>query len=159
MSRILAYLLRLFVILAGYVAACLAASAFLHVIVFAWAGFEPGDAPGFIAGSLIFSVPFVALFVAYFGFVPSVAVILIGEVLNRRDWLTYAIGGGVVAAVFLAFLYRNADPDFGVADPRWAATIIGSGLVGGIAYWLVAGIGAGSWRAPKEPPTAISPGP
>ena len=88
MNRVLAYLLRLFAILAGYVAACLAASAFLHVIVFAWAGFEPGDAPRFIAGSLIFSVPFVALFVAYFAFFPSLAVILVGEALGRRDWLT-----------------------------------------------------------------------
>lgn len=151
MSRILACLLRLAIVLAGYSAASLAASAFLHVIVLAWAGFEPKDAPTLVAGSLVFSIPFVALFVAYFGFVPSLAVILIGEVLGRRDWLTYTVGGGVVAAAFLAFLYRNSGPDFSIADPRWAATIIGAGLVGGIAYWLVAGRWAGSWRAATSP--------
>jgi len=155
MTSVLACLLRLVVILAGYVTASLAASAFLHVIVFAWAGFEPGDAPAFVAGSLIFSIPFVALFVAYFGFIPSVAVVLIGEFLARRDWLTYALGGGAVAAVFLAFLHQASDPGLEAASPRMMATILGSGIVGGIFYWLVAGRTAGSWRAPA----ATLPGP
>ena len=146
MSRVLICLLRLAVILVGYAAASLAASAFMHVILFAWAGFEPNDAPPLLAGSLVFSVPFVALFVAYSGFFPSVAVILIGEMSGRHDWLTYAIGGGAVAALFLAFAYRTPDADFTVLDPRIMATVLGSGLVGGIAYWLVAGRSAGTWR-------------
>lgn len=152
MSGVLACLLRLTVILLGYGVASLAASAFLHVIVFAWAGFEPKDAPAVVAGPLIFSVPFVALFVAYFGFFPSVAVVLIGEALARRDWLTYALGGGAVAAVFLTFLHEGADPGFEAAGPGMMATIVGSGIVGGIFYWLVAGRTAGAWRA------SISPG-
>lgn len=151
MSRILACLLRLAVILAGYGAAALAASAFLHVMVLAWAGFEPKDAPMLVAGSLVFSIPFVALFVAYFGFVPAVAVVLIGEVFDRRDWLTYVLGGGVVAGIFLAFLHGTSDPDAVLANPGAAAAVLGSGLVGGIAYWLVAGRWAGSWRAATSP--------
>lgn len=158
MNRILACLVRLAVMLVGYAAASLVASAFLHVVVFAAAGFEPKDAPSFLAGSFVFSVPFVALFVAYFGFIPSVAVILIGEVLGRRDWLTYAISGGAVAAVFLAFVRQAGDPDFTILDPGMAASVVGSGLVGGIGYWLVAGRRAGSWRA-AAPPPATSPGP
>ncbi|MBN9272784.1 MAG: hypothetical protein J0J15_21585 [Mesorhizobium sp.] len=146
MSRVLACLLRLAVILLGYATASLAASAFLHVILFAWAGFEPNDAPPLLAGPLVFSVPVVALFVAYFGFVPSVVIILIGEVLGRHDWLTYAIGGGAVAAIFLAFVSQAPDAGFTVLDPRMMATVVGTGRVAGIAYWLVAGRSAGAWR-------------
>src|SRR5690606_9314646 len=128
-------------------AAALAASAFLHLIVFAWGGFGRQDAPALVAGSLIFSVPFVALFVAYLGFIPSIAVILFAEVTGRRDWLTYAVGGGVAAAVFVGFAQQARDPDLTVLDPGMMAVIVGSGIVGGIAYWQVAGRGAGSWRA------------
>jgi len=159
MSRILACLLRLAVILAGYVAASLVTSAFLHLIVFVSAGFEPGDAPMLVAGSFLFSIPFVALFVAYFGFIPSVGVILIGEVLGRRDWLTYAIGGGVVATIFLAFVQQARDPDFTVIDPAMMAVIVGSGIAGGIGYWLVAGRWTRSRRPGKTPPPATSPEP
>lgn len=159
MSRIVAYLLRCAVILVGYAVAALAASAFLHVIFFAWAGFEPKDAPTLTAGSFVFSIPFVALFVAYFAFVPSAVVILVAELLARRDWLFYAIGGGVVAAIFLAFLHQAADPDFEVAGSGPMLAVLGGGIVGGFFYWLSAGRWAGGWYGPRAPPGAISPAP
>lgn len=151
MATVLASLLRFAAILAGYCAAALAASAFLHVLFFAATGFEPHEAPAYAMSSFVFSIPFVALFVAYFGFIPAIAVVLVGEVLGRRDWLYHAIGGGVVAGAFLAFVHGAADPDFEVAGPRMAAAVIGSGIVGGLAYWLVAGRGAGSWRDRSRP--------
>ena len=48
-------------------------------------------------GSFVFSIPFVALFVAYFAFIPAVVAIVLGEILGKRDWLFYALAGGVVA--------------------------------------------------------------
>jgi len=160
MGAVLGFLLRCFVILAGYAAASLAASAFLHVVFFAWAGFEPKDAPMLTAGSFIFSIPFIALFVAYFAFVPSVGVILVAEVLSRRDWLFYALGGAVVAAVFLAFLHRAADPDFEVAGSGPMLAVVGGGIVGGFFYWLCAGRRAGGWHGRRrEPPAPGSPRP
>ncbi len=45
-------------------------------------------------GSFIFSIPFVALFVAYFAFIPAVPAIVIAEILGKRDWLFYALAGG-----------------------------------------------------------------
>lgn len=155
MSRVLGHFLHLAAILIGYGAASLAASAFLHLLFLGWVGLPIGQEPN-QQMALVFSIPLVALFVAYFAFFPAAVVILIAELLGRRDWLTYALGGGVVAALFLSFLRLSADPDFEVSDPGMMAAIVGSGIVGGIGYWLVAGRSAGWWHARPRPP-AISP--
>jgi hypothetical protein len=157
-NRVVGYLLRCAVILCGYAVAALAASAFLHVIFFAWAGFEPKDTPALAMGSFVFSIPFVALFVAYFAFIPSAAVILVAEVLAKRDWLFYALGGGIVAAIFLAFRHQAVGPDFEAASTGPMLAVIGGGIVGGFFYWLSAGRWAGGWHGSKEPPATIAGG-
>ncbi|MER8651785.1 hypothetical protein [Mesorhizobium sp. M0586] len=145
MSRLFAYILRFAVILFGYVVASLAASAFLNVLFLASLGYAPEHAHPTATASLYFSIPFVALFVAYFAFMPAAIVILISEILRRRDWLFYALAGGIVAAVFLGFVHQSADINFDVTEPRAIAAVIGCGMVGGIFYWLAAGRWAGSW--------------
>ena len=132
MNRVFAWLGRFAVILAGYVAAALAASAFLNLVFLGSAGFSAEQAPMVATGSIVFSIPFVALFVAYFAFIPSIPVILVAEILGRRDWLSYAIGGAVIGLAVVGFFFA----------------IIGGGMVGGIAYWLIAGRWAGSWLGP-----------
>jgi carbon starvation protein CstA len=144
-SRVIAYLVRFAVILFGYIVASLAASAFLNVLFLASLGYAPEHAHPTATASLYFSIPFVALFIAYFAFMPAAIVILISEILSRRDWLFYALAGGIVAAVFLGFVHQNADINFDVTDPRAIAAVIGCGMVGGIFYWLSAGRWAGSW--------------
>ncbi|MER8658903.1 hypothetical protein [Mesorhizobium sp. M0847] len=145
MSRLIAYIVRFAAILFGYVVASLAASAFLNVLFLASLGYAPEHAHPTATASLYFSIPFVALFVAYFAFMPAAIVILISEILSRRDWLFYALAGGIVAAVFLGFVHQNADINFDVTEPRAIAAVIGCGMVGGIFYWLSAGRWAGSW--------------
>ncbi|RRI02708.1 hypothetical protein EH240_12025 [Mesorhizobium tamadayense] len=149
MRRIIAYLVRFAVILIGYAVASLAASAFLNVLFLGYFGYalEPGHPT--IAPALYFSVPFLALFVAYFGFMPAAVVILIAEVLGRRDWLFYALGGAAIAVVFLGFAHNVGDGDFDVTDNNVRLALVGCGMVGGIFYWLSAGRSAGSWR--REP--------
>ena len=92
-----------------------------------------------------------ALFVAYFAFMPAAVVILISEILSRRDWLFYALSGAVVAAIFLGFVHQTADANFDVTDASAVLAVIGCGMVGGIFYWLSAGRWAGSWREPISP--------
>jgi drug/metabolite transporter (DMT)-like permease len=150
-NRLVAYLIRFAVILIGYVVAALAASAFLNFMFLASLGYTLEHAHPTATASLLFSIPFVALFVAYFAFMPAAIVILISEILSRRDWLFYALAGAVVALVFLGFVHQNADVDFDVTDPRAIAAVIGCGMVGGIFYWLSAGRWAGSWREPTSP--------
>ena len=107
MNRVLTYLGRFFIILVGYAVAALAASAFLNIVFLASADSRPSRRLKWSTGSFIFSIPFVALFVAYFAFIPSVAAILLGEILGKRDWLFYAIAGGIIAVVVSASSARR----------------------------------------------------
>jgi hypothetical protein len=142
----MAYLIRFAVILIGYLVASLAASAFLNILFLAALGLAPDQVHPTATASLYFSIPFVALFVAYFAFMPAAVVILIAELLGRRDWLFYALGGAVIALAFLGFVHRVGDANFDVTETNARLAVIGCGMVGGIFYWLSAGRWAGSWR-------------
>ncbi|RWK30879.1 hypothetical protein [Mesorhizobium sp.] len=146
MNRLVAYFIRFSIILIGYGVAALAASAFLNITFLASLGLMTDETQPAAQASLWFSIPFVALFVAYFAFMPATVAILVSEILGRRDWLFYALAGAVVAAIFLGFAHQTADANFEITDPRVVAAVIGSGMVGGIFYWLSAGRSAGSWR-------------
>ncbi|TPM91477.1 hypothetical protein [Mesorhizobium sp. B2-1-3A] len=154
MNRLVAYIVRLAMILFGYVVASLAASAFLNILFLASLGYAPQHAQSAATASLYFSIPFVALFVAYFAFMPAAIVILVAEILGRRDWLYYALAGAVVAAAFLGLVDHAQESIFAVTDTSGIMAVIGGGMVGGIFYWLSAGRWAGSWW--KDAPT--SPG-
>lgn len=159
MNRVLAYLFRFAVIIGGYLVASLAASAFLNILLLGAFGFIGGAAPAGAMDSLIFSIPFVALFAAYFGFIPSAFAILAGEIFSKRDWLFYALSGAVVSLIVIG-LGRSAgdEADGGLADTNFLLALVGAGMCGGIGYWLVAGRTAGSWRpAPVEGPTSPAP--
>jgi len=158
MNRVVSYLIRFAVIIGGYVVSAMATSAFLNVVTLASLGFTADDAPAAALGSMVFSIPFIALFVAYFAFIPSVVAILISEIFGLRDWLYHALAGGVVAAVVIGFFRGAAEAgNEAAADPRFALGIIGGGMCGGIGYWLIAGRTAGSWR--EQPRDVTSPAP
>jgi hypothetical protein len=153
MTRVLVYLARFALILGAYAIASLAASAFLHVVLLGSSGFTADEAPAVVMGSIVFSIPFVALFVAYFAFLPAIPAILFAEILGKRDWLYYAISGAVVALVVVVLIGSAAETgNDWMAGPRFAIAAIGGGLCGGIAYWLVAGRLAGNWRQRVRPP-------
>ncbi|MER8631840.1 hypothetical protein NKH55_18990 [Mesorhizobium opportunistum] len=145
MGRLVTYIVRLAVILFGYAVASLAASAFLNVLFLASLGYTPEQAHPAATASLYFSIPFVALFVAYFAFMPAAVVVLVAEILGRRDWLFYALAGAVVAAVFLGIVDHIGDTTFAATGTSAIMAVIGSGMVGGIFYWLAAGRWAGNW--------------
>jgi hypothetical protein len=165
MTRVFIYLGRFAVIILGYVAAAFAASAFMHLLTLGAAGFSPQSEPLLITRSVMASVLIVALFTAYFAFIPSLPVVLAAEMLGRRDWLFYALGGIVVAAAALGMLWLANEPisgglglaedaaqiDPALRDPTFLMFVAAGGIVGGIAYWLVAGRLAGNWRAKVRP--------
>lgn len=170
MSRVLDLLLRLAVIIAGYAAASVAASAMMHLLFLGSQQWTTEEAAYVTAGSFILSVPFVALFVAYFACIPGFAAILLGEIAGARSWLYYALSGGVVGVFVAWFLNASTSDTFtgvadalaegapandAVADPHFLALMTASGIVGGLGYWLVAGRTAGSWR--RRPPTSPAP--
>lgn len=156
MSRVLTYLGRFALILIGYAIAALAASTFLHVVSLGPLGFTTEEMPAVIMGSIVFSIPFVALFVGYFAFMPAAATILLAELLGARGWLYYALGGAFVATVIVVWFVRAAEAsNDAVRDPRYWAAMVGGGIVGGLAYWLVAGRLAGNWW--RSEPTSPAP--
>ena len=102
MSRVFLYLFRFAVIVLGFFAAALAASAFLHLLYLGAAG-QGAQALAFEGMEpLALSVPLVALVLANFAFLPALAVILIAELTGRRDWLFHALGGAVVTVLAVA---------------------------------------------------------
>ncbi len=150
---------QLFLILLGYAVSVMAASAFVHLIFLGSAGFGPADAPWLVMGSIIFSIPFVALFIAYFAFIPAAIAIGIAEVIGARDWLYYAIAGAVVGICVIGLFWYSAPAPILFDDtpppapnrepldnPYVLLAVIGGGMLGGIFYWLVAGRLAGDWR-------------
>jgi hypothetical protein len=147
-GRVLVYFARFTLIFVGYVSASLAASAFLHVISLGALGFTANETPAVVTGSIVFSIPFVALFVAYFAFLPSVPAILLSEAFGWRDWLHYALAGALIALIVIAyFIHESPDSNDAVRDPSFWAAMICGGVSGGLAYWLLAGRVAGNWRA------------
>ena len=169
MSRLLIYIGRFAVILVGYGVAALAASAFLHLMALAAAGLQPGEAPPLFLHSLAFSIPFVALFVSYFAFLPAGAAIIVSEVLGLKSWLFHALAGAAVGLAVAALFWQSpmafetvgelSEPT--LETPRFVASLIGSGIVGGLAYWLCAGRSAGDWFAAagsrRDKPTSSGP--
>jgi hypothetical protein len=131
---------RLFAILGGYIAAALAASAALHVLLLPALGFTP-DEVGFIltGGGAMVSIPFVAILVAWFAFLPFLVVVLVAEFLGGRSWLYYALTGALTGIVVDGLAWRSVDPAATLAtEPRFIAALVAAGIVGGSAYWLVA---------------------
>lgn len=151
MTEVGAYLLRFAVIIFGYAVAVFAASAFLNLLSLGAIDWRQDELPWVAAGT----IPMVALLIGYLAFIPAVPAILLAEMLARRDWLFYAIAGAVVAAVVVAYLWQanGSLEDAGVAgwelidpgtlDAGFVMMMIGGGIVGGFAYWLVAGRWAG----------------
>ncbi|MEO4001154.1 hypothetical protein [Mesorhizobium sp. CAU 1732] len=145
MSRLFVYLGRLSAIVLGYICASLAASAFLHVLILGGQSWSAEETPYVLAGSAFVSVPFVALFVSYFAFMPTIPVLIVAEYLGRRDWLFFTLAGGVISLAML-FLYRfGVETNNGLDIPTLAAGLGATGMVGGIVYWLVAGRTSGMW--------------
>ncbi len=149
MSRLVAIFGQLLLILAGYAAACVAASLFLVALVLSPLGWTAEELPYALTGSLLVVVPFVALFVAYFAFVPASVAVLVLEATSLRDWLWNALaGGGVGAAVYIAIWSVPADrTELPVGDTALMLAFAATGIVGGLAYWLVAGRAAGEWKS------------
>jgi hypothetical protein len=109
-NSVLAYLGRFAVIILGYAAASLAASAFLHLIFLGALGWSAEEAPFVMMGSIFFSIPLIALFVAYLAFIPSIGAILLAEFIGARDWLFYALAGAAVSIVVIGFFWQAAEP-------------------------------------------------
>ncbi len=139
--RFFTYILRFILISVGFIAAIVAASAFLMLML--WGGVAQGDAGHQEMRTLLLSigVPVLSLFAGYYAFFPAILVFLFSEIAGKRSWLFHAAGGIVIA---LAAIARRADANSFANPPQGIImAVIAAGAVGGTAYWLIAGRSAG----------------
>jgi len=148
LSRFLGYLWRFAVILVGFIVGVSAASLFFNLLAMGAAGWAE-TAPFMASGPIYFTVFLLATYFGYHAFTPALFVILATEFLGRRDWLTQALGGAVAAGLGTVLAWRQDGGER--ADAGLLAVLVAAGIVGGFAYWLVAGRQAGVWlHGPDE---------
>ena len=103
---------------------------------------------------MFFTVSFFATsFVGATAFVPALLLIVVAEIARLRSLLYYAAAGAVVglASYFgsnVELRLENTTDVSPVFHPLQLAAA--AGIVGGLAYWLLAGRNAGRWREPRE---------
>jgi len=149
---------RLFVILFGFLAACLVAGMIVVCAVlfpeFSDLGAGPVD-----SGALNIIIGFGFIFISGFALLPAMIVVLITEAFYVRSALTYAVGGGVVGlACYLGLIpFDPATLHFEGIVRRHLEIMTGAGIVAGVVYWMIAGRTAGAWRQPPRPLTPPPP--
>src|SRR6201989_530650 len=153
---------RLFVILFGFLAACLVAGMIVLCAVlfpeFSDLGAGPVD-----SGALNIVLGFGFIFISGFALLPAMIVVLITEAFYVRGALTYAVGGGLVGlACYLGLIpFDPATLHFEGIIRRHLEIMTGAGIVAGMVYWMIADRNAGAWRAPRRvlPPAPPQPPP
>jgi hypothetical protein len=145
LHRFALFLIRLVVITFGFAASSLAAGVALALLTKFITPQEAGHLAnaGFDFGLLIGAFAF-ASFAGYVAFFPAVLIIFYAEITKRRDWLFYALAGGIIAAAAPLLIAVALGPNR-QSPVEFAAMTAASGMIGGIVYWLVAGRGAGNW--------------
>ena len=140
---------RIFRLLIGYLAACLAAVA--SFMVFSGTHALLAEMESDTAMEHLFH--YIAI-IALFGLPFAFAAIAYGERYFRRDWLYYALAG--VAIMLFAFFSQHISEDsrqtWHIADSTYPLiAFITSGFLSGLAYWIVSGRLAGLGSKPIMP--------
>jgi hypothetical protein len=149
---------RLFVIVFGFLAACLVAGMIVvGAVLFpelSDLGTDPID-----QGAIDIVVGFGFIFVSGFALLPALIIAAVTEAFSIRSSLAYAVGGGLVGlACYLGLV--PFDPDtmhFEGIVRRHLEIMTGAGIVAGLVYWMIAGRNAGTWR--RELPRRLTPPP
>src|ERR1700719_1637163 len=149
---------RLFVILFGFLAACLAGGMIVVGAVlfpeFSDLGAGPVD-----PGALNVVLGFGFIFISGFALLPAVIVVAITEAFHIRSALAYAVGGGVVGlACYLGLVpFDPATLRFDGIVRRHLEIMTGAGTVAVLVCWMIAGRNSGAWREPPPPVPQLPP--
>jgi hypothetical protein len=143
---------RIIVIIFGLLVAILVAGITLAmgIVLPEWAAMDSDP----IERVIFFFVAFFATsYVGAVGVLPAALVIAISEAARMRSLIYYGVGGALVALASyygsdIAFQLENTTDVMPVANALQLAAA--AGILGGLAYWLIAGRNAGRWREPRE---------
>ena len=144
MTRFLSHILRFCLITIAFLAAAIGASAFMILLL--WGGLSHGEMgdpefQNFVKLAAGISTPLLAAFVGYYTFLPTMLVAFVSEILSKRSWLFYALGGVFVALA--ATMQRASANGFNTPPPAMMMVIMATGIIFGTIYWLIAGRSAG----------------
>ena len=142
---------RLFAVFFGFLAACLVAS-----IVVLWAIFFPEMSDVSVdidQGAINMVLGFGFVLVSGFALMPALVLALITEAFSIRHVLAYAVAGGIAGlCCYLAFIpFDTVTMTFDGIIRRHLEVMVGSGILGGVVYWMIAGRNAGAWRGAPVP--------
>ena len=142
----MAIISRLFVVVIGYLLACIAASIVLTVGTLTphWDQMVPEGMPA-VAIWAVFGGG--AAFIGGTAMLPALLLIALTEGFAWRSIVLYGVLGGVLALALtygIDFAGYVRGPDSMLAHER--EVLAASGIAGGLVYWLFAGRKAGSWK-------------
>jgi len=141
---------RILVIVFALIVAIMAAGITLAIGIIApdWAGV---DSDPFERISFFIISFFATSFVGAVAIFPALVVIVISEAARLRNFLYYGVGGALVGLAS----YYGSDVSMRLENTTDVAPVGNSlqlaaaaGIIGGLAYWLIAGRNAGRWRDP-----------
>lgn len=141
MSHILSILLRVIVMVIGFLFACIvAASCFLFL-----AGlFKSTDFTNYgVSETWFLLVISIAGYTAHFAnaaLVPAGLFIIYAEITSIRDWLKYVLAAALSAIIMIVGFSTTE------MDLKRASIYVVVSMIGGYAYWLFVGQRAGKWR-------------
>lgn len=145
MDRFGLFFIRLVMITIGFIAASIAAGVSLAFLTRVITPQEAGELSGAgFDGWMVVATIMFASWTGYVAFFPGMAVIFYGEFTRRRDWLYYAVAGGLIAILaplFITFVWGDSRP----SESEFLVMSLAAGMIGGLAYWLVSGRNAGNW--------------
>jgi hypothetical protein len=147
---------RLFAIFFGFLAACFVAGAVIvYALLFPEMDMQSLEVDS-SAVNLILGFGFVLI--SGFALLPALIAVLITEAFSIRHILAYAVAGGIAGlCCYLAFIpFDTVTMTFEGIIRRHLEVMVGSGVLGGVIYWVIAGRNAGAWRgapvpAPRQP--------
>ena len=139
---------RIIVIIFGVLVAIVVAgiTVALGIVLPEWAAMDSDP----IERVIFFFAAFFAtgLIVAY-ALLPAALVVAISEILRMRSFIYYGAGGALVALASyygsdISIQLENTTDVTPVSNALQLAAA--AGILGGLAYWLIAGRNAGRWR-------------
>lgn len=142
---------RLFAIFFGFLAACFVAGAVvLYALLFPEVDMQTLEVDSGVV-NLILGFGFILL--SGFALLPALIVVLITEAFSIRHILAYAVAGGIAGlCCYLAFIpFDTVTMTFEGIIRRQLEVMVGSGILGGVIYWMIAGRNAGVWRGAPVP--------
>jgi hypothetical protein len=142
---------RIIVIIFALIVASMAAGVALAIGIVApdWVNMDsdPAERVQFFVASFFATSYVVAVTMA-----PAVVLIVLAEAVRIRSFIYYGVAGALVglASYFGSNISMRLENTTDITPVGHTLQLAAAaGIIGGVAYWLIAGRNAGRWRAPS----------